>query len=302
MARDPIEKKPLYHYRPGSLILSLGFAGCNLRCPFCQNWHISQQTGVPGRRLSPQDVVALAGEEDGGGGSKPSLKQSFKQIAYTYSEPLVHPEFLLDCMAAAREAGIANVLVSNGCIDSEAAGDILALTDAANIDLKCFSEDTYKRILGGDLGTVLDFIRETRRRGVHLEITTLIVPGLNDGPEETGACAEFIAGLSRTIPWHLSAYHPDYRWDAPPTEPAALFQTARRARQGLSYVYTGNVSGESAGESGTVRFDDTPCPHCGRLLVRRRGYRIDTGGLRLQTGEPAYHCAHCGGPAPIRAN
>jgi pyruvate formate lyase activating enzyme len=296
MARDPIEKKPLYHYRPGSFILSLGFAGCNLRCPFCQNWHISQKTDVPGRRFSPQEIVAAheAGENAGGP----------KQIAYTYSEPLVHPEFLLDCMAAAHEAGIANVLVTNGCVGSEAAGDILSLTDAVNIDLKCFSEDTYTRILGGDLGTVLDFIRETWNRGIHLELTTLIVPGLNDSPGETGACAEFIAGLSRTIPWHLSAYHPDYRWDAPPTDPSSLFQIARRARQGLSYVYTGNVPSESSEESGRLRFNDTPCPHCGQTLVQRRGCRIGTEGLRLQSGESgdAYHCARCGKAVPIISN
>jgi pyruvate formate lyase activating enzyme len=291
MARDPIEKKPLYHYRPGSSILSLGFAGCNLRCPFCQNWQISQRTDTPGRRYSPREIIAAlkSGENPGSPGSM--------QIAYTYSEPLVHPEFLLDCMAAAREAGIANVLVSNGCIRTEAARDILPLTDAANIDLKCFSEDTYRRILEGDLSTVLDFIREARKQGVHLEITTLIVPGLNDGPDETGRCAEFIAGLSRTIPWHLSAYHPDYRWEAPPTEASSLFQTALRAREELSYVYTGNVSGNP-------RFNDTPCPHCGQALVRRRGYRIDTEGLCLKTGEQgtAYHCAHCGKPVPVIAN
>jgi pyruvate formate lyase activating enzyme len=295
---DPIEKKPLYHYRPGSSILSLGFAGCNLRCPFCQNWHISQRTDVPGRRLSPGDIIAAlrSGENSGEEG------RCFRQIAYTYSEPLVHPEFLMDCMAAAREAGIANVLVSNGCVRSEAAKDILSLTDAANIDLKCFSQDTYSRILGGDLSTVLDFIREVRNRGVHLEITTLIVPGLNDSPGETEGCAEFIAGLSRTIPWHLSAYHPDYRWEAPPTAPAALFQIARRAREALSYVYTGNVSGRS-GEEADLRYNDTPCPHCGETLVQRRTYRIGTGGLRLTQGEQgaAYHCAHCGKAVPIIA-
>jgi pyruvate formate lyase activating enzyme len=297
MARDPIEKKPLYHYRPGSFILSLGFAGCNLRCPFCQNWHISQRTGIPGKRLSPRDIIAAfqSGESPGGDAG------GFRQIAYTYSEPLVHPEFLLDCMTAAHEAGIANVLVSNGCVRSEAAKDILSLTDAANIDLKCFSEDTYSRLLGGDLSTVLDFIREARNQGIHLEITTLIIPGLNDTPDETGRCTEFIAGLSRTIPWHLSAYHPDYRCEALPTEPSALFQIARRARRDLSYVYTGNVSG---GEAGNRDFDDTPCPHCGQALVRRRAYRIDTGGLRLISGEQgeAYHCAHCGKPVPVIAN
>jgi pyruvate formate lyase activating enzyme len=291
LAEDPIEKKPLYHYRPGSAILSLGFAGCNLRCPFCQNWHISQTTDVQGSRFSPEEIIALVQEK------------GFTQIAYTYSEPLVHIEFLLDCMALARKAGIANVLVSNGCVTSDAAAEILALTDAANIDLKCFSEETYSRLLGGSLPAVLAFIETACKTGVHLEVTTLIVPGLNDGEEETRRCAAFLAGLSPagsgmgTIPWHLSAYHPDYQWEAPPTDPARLREIARRAREKLAFVYTGNVPGET-----TDRFTDTRCPHCGAVLVQRRGYRVNTGGLVLkeESGRGAYYCAHCGKAAPIR--
>jgi pyruvate formate lyase activating enzyme len=287
---DPIEKKPLYHYRPGSSILSLGFAGCNFRCPFCQNWHISQTTDVPGRRFSPEEAAALA------------RKEGVKQIAYTYSEPLVHAEFLLDCMAAAHEGGIANVLVSNGCIREEGAAAILALTDAANIDLKCFSETTYTRLLGGNLGAVLDFIKTAFAMGVHTEVTTLIIPDLNDGEGEIAGCRDFLAGLSPAIPWHLSAYHPDYRWKAPPTEASRLEETARRAGEALSFVYTGNLSGTP----GDRRFTDTLCPSCGAALVRRNGYRIDTRGLALKkppaAGEetPAsYYCGHCGAPAPF---
>jgi pyruvate formate lyase activating enzyme len=289
MAADPIEKKPLYHFRPGSSILSFGFAGCNLHCPFCQNWRISQRDdpkeAINGcGTFSPKEAVAAA--QSGG----------FRQIAYTYSEPLIHAEFLLDCMKLAREAGIANVLVSNGCVNREAAADILALTDAANIDLKAFSKETYARVLGGDLPTVLAFIEAAYAAGVHLEITTLMVSGLNDGAEETGECAAFIAGLSRDIPWHLSAYHPAYRWDAPPTDPALLIRTARRARERLSFVYAGNIAGEDAPE-----LRDTACPACGRVLVGRRGFRIDTGGLRVKEAEGgrAYYCAHCGKAAPI---
>jgi pyruvate formate lyase activating enzyme len=280
VAEDPIEKKPLYHFRPGSSVLSLGFAGCNLRCPFCQNWHISQGTKAPGRRFSPEEIIALL-EASGS-----------REIAYTYSEPLVHIEYLLDCMQLAREAGIANVLVSNGCINSQAAADIIPLIDAANIDLKCFSRETYAKTLGGDLDAVLAFI-EAAAAGTHLELTTLIVPGLNDGAGETEKCAAFIAGLPGGIPWHLSAYHPDYRWDAPPTEPALLERIARRAREVLPYVYTGNVPGLS---------NDTPCPRCGKPLVTRRGYRINAGGLVLKPAgdRPRYYCAHCGGPAPVR--
>jgi pyruvate formate lyase activating enzyme len=240
LALDPIEKKPLYHFRPGSTILSAGFAGCNLHCPFCQNWHISQTTETPGRYIPPAELAALAGESASGGRGG--------QIAYTYSEPLVHAEYLLDCMTLVRKQGAANVLVTNGCVNAEAAREILALTDAANIDLKCFSEETYRTVLGGNLNTVRDFITLAVEMGVHTEITTLVVPGLNDGGDELETCGTFIAGLRRdgegmgTIPWHLSAYHPDYRWQAPPTEARILREAARTARQRLRHVHLGNVA------------------------------------------------------------
>ncbi|MFP3042757.1 AmmeMemoRadiSam system radical SAM enzyme [Treponema primitia] len=287
LGMDPIEKKPLYHFRPGSSILSMGFAGCNLHCPFCQNWRISQienQSSLSsGRHLSPEDVLAIVKE------------RKLTQIAYTYSEPLIHIEYLLECMALCRGEGIANVLVSNGCINPEPAAEILALTDAANIDLKCFSEETYEKVLGGKLGTALNFIETAHAAGVHLEITTLIVPGLNDSDAETWLCAEFIAGLSREIPWHLSAYHRDYHWDAPPTSPASLAKIARMGREQLSYVYTGNIAGET---------NDTPCPHCGAILVSRRGYSIDRNGLtqKQAEGKQVYCCTTCGEKAPISGN
>jgi pyruvate formate lyase activating enzyme len=282
LAEDPIEKKPLYHYRPGSNILSLGFAGCNLRCPFCQNYRLSQGTGSPGTPLPPEKIIALARD------------RGFKQIAYTYSEPLIHVEFLLDCMAAAREAGIANVLVSNGFVSAEAAAEILPLTGAVNIDLKCFSEATYSKVLGGGLSAVLAFIEAAFRGGVHVEVTTLVVPGLNDSDAELDAAGRFIAGLSPDIPWHLSAYHPAYRWNAPPTDPVVLEAAARRAQGVLSFVYTGNIAGG---------LSDTLCPRCGNPLVIRRGYRVDTRGLILNGAEPAdgYCCSRCGSPVPFRA-
>jgi pyruvate formate lyase activating enzyme len=277
LAKDPIEKTPLYHFRPGSSIVSAGFAGCNLRCPFCQNWHISQKTGVPGRRFDPADLAAGA---EG-------------QIAYTYSEPLVHIEFLLDCMKEVRRLGAANVLVTNGCINAGAAGEILGLTDAANIDLKCFSADTYSKILGGDLDTVLAFITMAYKMGVHVEITTLVVPGLNDSEGELQKTVDFIAGLSPEIPFHLSAYHPDWKWDAPPTSPALLAEYTARAGKKLLYVYAGNTAGEK---------NDTLCPACGAVLVSRRGFRADTGGIVLKGGgrEKTYRCAACGTGAPIK--
>jgi pyruvate formate lyase activating enzyme len=284
LAEDPIEKKPLYHFRPGSSILSLGFAFCNLRCPFCQNWSISQPDAVDvsGRRFSPAQAVALARD------------RGFGQIAYTYSEPLIHVEWLLECMALCRREGIANVLVTNGCVNPEPAAELLALTDAVNVDLKCFSAETYERVLGGNLDAVLGFIGTAHRTGTHLELTTLVVPGLNDGEAETGRCRDFIAGLSPDIPWHLSAYHPDYRYDAPPTSAAALAAIARMGRERLHYVYAGNVPGER---------NDTACPHCGAVLVSRQGYRVDVRGLTLEegAGEKVYRCAACGETAPIRA-
>jgi pyruvate formate lyase activating enzyme len=281
LALDPIEKKPLYHFRPGTSILSAGFALCNLRCPFCQNWEISQKMDDRGRFFSPEELI---GEAEAGGCA---------QIAYTYSEPLIHSEFLCNCMALAHERGIANVLVSNGCINEDAAGDVLALTDAANIDLKCFSEDTYSRVLGGNLDAVCKFIGKGLKFSVHLELTTLIVPGLNDGLEEIDRCIEFIAGLEADavpIPWHLSAYHPAYKWNAPPTNAARLVEIARRAQKRLNYVYTGNIRGG---------LEDTACPGCGETLVRRRGYLVEKCALVLSADGTGYTCAHCGERAPF---
>jgi pyruvate formate lyase activating enzyme len=259
------------------------------------------------------------------------------QIAYTYSEPLIHLEFLKDCMECAHEQGLANVLVSNGCIETAALETILPLIDAANIDLKCFSETTYREVLGGSLETVLDGIRAIYRRGICLELTTLVVPGLNDSEAELDRCAAFIAALGaepveyaepagpagpptaagcagpstaprkpdaglpagRPVPWHLSAYHPSYRWDAPPTGRAALLRLAARARKTLPYVYTGNIAGEE---------NDTPCPRCGAVLIRRRAYQVDTGLLVPPSpeGEPGtvtrprpYRCAACGAAVPV---
>jgi len=229
LAVDPIEKKPLYHFKPGSKILSLGFAGCNLRCPFCQNWHISQNSDIPGKWMQPEEIIPIA------------LKENSPSIAYTYSEPLAHIEYVMDCMALAKKQEIANVLVTNGCINKEAAVEILKMTDAANVDLKCFSEETYKKTLGGSLQTVLDFIKLCRGMNVHLEITTLVVPDLNDTEEELNAAADFIASVDREIPWHLTAYHPDYRWNAPPTDPAFLKKTAKNAEKKLKTVHTGNI-------------------------------------------------------------
>jgi pyruvate formate lyase activating enzyme len=234
LAMDPIEKKPLYHFKPGSKILSLGFAGCNLHCPFCQNWHISQNTDIPGKWMEANDVISAA------------LHNDSPSIAYTYSEPLIHAEYIIDCMVLARKHGIANVLVTNGCINTEAAAKILALTDAANIDLKCFSAQVYGKTLAGAnneniFKTVCEFIKLGHEMGVHIEVTTLVVPGLNDSAEELNSAAQFIASVNNEIPWHLTAYHPDYRWNAPRTDPDFLLKTAKEAKKILQFVHTGNI-------------------------------------------------------------
>ena len=286
LALDPIEKKPLYHFRPGTEILSLGFAGCNLHCPFCQNWRISQSADVPGQVYTPMDIIDAA---------KKSAKTAQVSIAYTYSEPLVHIEFLLDCMKEARKAGIANVLVSNGCINSKAAEEILPLTDAANIDLKCFSEETYKKVLGGDLSAVTSFIRMAVGKGVHLELTTLIVTGLNDSKAELDKCRDFIAELEaggKFVPWHLSAYHPDYKWKAAATSPHSIMDAVKAAKEKLSFVYAGNIAEDN----------DTFCPSCGKSIIGRRGYRIDTSGLSLknENGAVSCYCSFCGEKAPVK--
>jgi pyruvate formate lyase activating enzyme len=252
--------------------------------------------------MKPEEAVAPALEN---GPPPPPARPSDRtfpggQIAYTYSEPLIHFEFLKDCMEFAHERGIANVLVSNGCISLERAEEILPLVDAANIDLKCFSEKTYREILGGSLEMVLDFIRAARRCGVCLELTTLVVPGLNDSEAELDRCAEFIAALGtgffgeRPVPWHLSAYHPSYRWDAPPTESAALLGAAERGRKILPHVYTGNIAGEK---------NDTRCLRCGAVLVRRRGGRVESrlspGGNPASKGPQPCRCPSCGAETPV---
>ncbi len=255
-------------------------AARNLHCPFCQNWEISQTVTAACRRLDPLDLVAEAKRSGAGA------------VAYTYSEPLVHVEYLLAAMDAARREGIANVLVSNGCVLEKPAADVLALTDAVNVDLKAGNPETYQRVLGGDLGTVKAFIAQAVAAGVHTEVTTLVVPGLNDSDQELAACADFLAGLAVDLPWHLSAYHPDYRWDAPPTASAALRRHAARGRTKLTYVYVGNLVGEDS---------DTTCAFCGATLVRRRGYAIDRSGLVLPAKGEKYRCLHCGKEAPFRS-
>jgi pyruvate formate lyase activating enzyme len=275
VAVDPIEKKPLYHFLPGSRVFSAGFVGCNMRCPFCQNWQISQEIPPALDRYDAETLVAAA------------LQSGTPSIAYTYSEPTVHFEFVMAAMAAARTAGLKNVLVTNGCIESGPARELLGLTDAVNVDLKTWSSEAYERTLGGRKDTVLEFIRIAFSL-CHTEATTLIIPGISDSMEGITSISGFLAGLSRDIPLHLSAYHPAWKHVAPPTSLGLLDELARAARENLRFVYIGNVQGEGG---------DTVCPNCGSTLITRRGYRIHIMGMAISGSSGS--CGTCGSALPI---
>ena len=271
VAVDPIEKKPLYHFHPGSRILSVGFVGCSFRCKFCQNWHISQTTDVETRFLAPEELVETARRE-----------RSFA-IAYTYSEPLIHAEYLLDAARLARESGLKNVLVSNGYINRDPAEEVLGLIDAANIDLKGFDPEFYRTETGGKQEEVKRFLEQAAGR-IHLEVTTLVIPTKNDDPAQIEDIARFIASLDPAIPLHLSCYYPQYRYTLPPTSPDTVKKLAEVARRHLRFVYVGNVGSEEA---------NTHCPKCGSVLVRRIGYSVRITGV--ESGK----CQECGSPVPL---
>jgi len=274
---DPIEKKPLFHFLPGSLSFSIATAGCNFRCLHCQNYEISQlphtRRDIPGRDLPPAEIVRRA------------RASGCRSISYTYTEPTIFYEYAYDTAVLAKEAGLGNVFVSNGYITPEALEKISPFLDAANIDLKGFSEKFYREVAGATLAGVLDSLKVYKRLGIWTEVTTLVIPGHNDSEADLRGVARFIAGeLGPETPWHVTAFYPTYRMlDRPPT-PA---DTLRRARQigieaGLRYVYEGNIPGE-AGEN-------TLCYACGRTLIERRGFRL--GKVELRDGR----CGFCTAP------
>lgn len=269
---DPIEKKPLYHFLPGSNTYSVGYVGCNLHCPFCQNYNISQTTDAPVSRTDPDSLIRAAHES------------GCPSISHTYSEPLIHAEFVEASMKAARTAGLKNVLVTNGCTTPDAALSLLSLCDAVNVDLKSWDDVFYSSELGGDLETVKSFIEMAFRSGVHVEVTTLVIPGKNDDDQNVNHIASFIKSLSPDIPLHISAYRPMYRYRVPATTARVIHRLKNVARNQLRYVYTGNVTGERS---------ITECRNCGAVLVARHGYSIDTTGL---TGS---RCSSCGSVSPI---
>jgi pyruvate formate lyase activating enzyme len=273
---DPIEKKPLYHFLPGTTSFSIATIGCNFRCPFCQNWQISQAGKKDkgfggGQPLSPEEIVRAA------------RTRGCRSISYTYTEPTIFFEYAYDTSKLAREAGLANVFVTNGYMTAEALRLIQPYLDAANVDLKAFQEETYKKVCGARLGPVLDSIRLMRELGIWVEVTTLIVPGMNDGNEELAAIARFIASVSPEIPWHISRFHPDYKYTQTPATPIErLRKAAALAREaGLKFIYIGNVWGES---------EVTICPQCGKDLIRRSAFSVEEN--KIKGGK----CSSCGSP------
>ncbi len=267
---DPVEKKPLYHFYPGHPVLSVGTYGCNFECQFCQNWRISQ--GSPRHALmTPAELVEIAQRE----------RRDNIGIAYTYSEPMVWFEFVKETAEKARERGLKNVLVTNGFISPQPLEDLLPLIDAFNVDLKAFSSRFYTKYCRGMLEPVLDNISRIYRSGSHLEITTLLIAGLNDSCEELSSLLEFISGLSPAIPLHISRYFPNYQLDLPATPVERLREAWELARDKLHYPYVGNVHIKRAG--------DTWCPQCDNLLIKRTGYGMRAPGV---TGEN--ECDECG--------
>lgn len=270
---DPIEKKPFYHFLPGSQIFSFGTIGCNFRCSFCQNWDISQTLRLIKDMYKDSGMLKKAYDQAYNEGQKLSPKDGVKfceencipSIAYTYNEPTIFSEYAHDMGVLARKKGLKNVYVSNGYISDECLEYMKDFCDAINIDLKSFSEDFYVNTCGGTLHGVLETIEKAWKMGFWIEITTLVIPDLNDGEEELKSIAEFIAGVSKDIPWHVTAFHPDYKMTGKKTTPPETLEAAYQIGKaaGLKYVYMGNIFG--------AKHEDTFCPKCGKLLVERAG-------------------------------
>ncbi len=264
---DPIEKKPLFHFLPGSRSHSISTVGCNFQCLHCQNYHISQYPHMHGGEITgtprtPEEVVAMA--ENSGCAS----------ISYTYVEPTIFYEFARDCMELAHGRGLKNVFVSNGYMTAETTRDMAGLLDGINIDVKAFSDDFYRKVCKARLQPVLDTVRLMRELGIWVEVTTLLIPDLNDSEEELRGIATFIRDVDPGIPWHVTAFRPTYKLTDRGATPVA---TLRRAREigleaGLRFVYEGNIPGEGG--------ENTYCPACGEKLITRWGFSIRSNQLR----------------------
>jgi pyruvate formate lyase activating enzyme len=256
---DPIEKKPLFHFLPGTQSLSIATTGCNFKCFFCQNWQISQMPGdhdsIEGRKIPPEKII------------KDAITYSCESISYTYTEPTIYFELAYDTAKIAHENKIKNVFVTNGFMTEECLEMIEPYLDAANIDLKSFSDDFYRKNCDGRLKPVLSNIKTMHESGIWIEVTTLLIPGLNDSAEELKEIASFLAGISDSIPWHISAYYPQYKSNIPHTEVKSIgraMETGKNA--GLKYVYGGNVAGTD--------YENTKCPNCGDKVIGRNGFSV----------------------------
>ncbi len=271
---DPIEKKPFFHVLPGSRSYSIASCGCNFRCLFCQNAEISQHM-LPGREMRPEDAVEAA--RSAGCGS----------IAFTYTEPTLWMEYALETAALARRAGLLNLFVTNGYQSDEACDAMAGLIDAANVDLKAFTDKFYRRLCGARLDGVLETIARLHALGIFLEITTLVIPGENDDDGELRTLAEFIASLSPDIPWHVSRFHPAYGLLDRPATPVETLRRARAAglEAGLKHVYVGNIHG--------CGYEHTECPDCGARVIEREGFAVTA--MRLAGAR----CAACGRTIPL---
>ena len=276
---DPIEKKPLNHFFPGTAVLSFGTAGCNLACKFCQNWDMSKSREMDtlADTASPERLAAAATD------------MSCRSVAFTYNDPVIFHEYAIDVAAACREQGIKTVAVTAGYIDPEPRVEFFDAMDAANVDLKAFTDRFYHKICGGHLTPVLETLEYIRNEtDTWLELTTLLIPGENDSVEElTAMCEWVVERLGPDVPMHFTAFHPDWKMrEIPSTPPATLSRARAIARScGVRHAFTGNVH-DSEGSS-------TWCPDCGALLIERNWYRLGRWGLDEQG-----HCGHCGAPVP----
>ena len=272
---DPIEKKPLFHFYPGSTAYSIATPGCNFRCAWCQNWEISQmpkeQHLFSGYETTPAEIAAAA------------QRWGCRSIAYTYTEPTIFFEYAYETARLAHAAGLANIFVTNGYMTKEMLKIIAPYLDAANVDLKAFRDRTYRKYVGARLQPVLDSLKAIKQLGIWLEVTTLVIPGINDEPEELQNAAQFIVReLGADTPWHISRFFPDYKlMDVPPTPQKSLERAWEIGKSaGLRYVYLGNVPGEEK--------QNTYCPDCGALLIRRNIFGVVAN--RIQSG----CCPDCG--------
>jgi pyruvate formate lyase activating enzyme len=272
-AIDPVEKKPLYHFFPGQNVLSIGSYGCNLKCDFCQNYHISQNLPESHHFMNstPENITmdALRLENNIG-------------VAFTYNEPVIWFEFMRDTAIRSKESGLFTIMISNGYVNSEPLSEIIQFIDAFNIDLKSFNNEFYRKVAGAEIEAVKSSLKQIAKSGKHLEITTLIIPGLNDDVKEMSAQAEWIAEeLGRDVPFHLSRYFPMYNRNDPATSQETMNILYEIASEKLDYVYTGNLKTNSG--------QNTCCPECGTIVTTRIGYKTEI--VNLSNGG---NCSVCG--------